>query len=362
MRKIYTLDLLRQIFDFSRQMKHLMRSTVLLGFKEVASHAGFNPEQIAEKFNLDLSLAETDNQFVPMEDFVKMLEYTARVKNLPDLGLRMSPYHDLSILGPLSLVISNLPSVSEAVLYAANHIDVMSPTLAIEAYPEKPEHTAEKNHTWVSISIDLGKPAAHRQALDICLGNLHRFLKVLAGNNYQLAKVTLPHNAQSIATVYEQFFEAPVVFEQSRAALLLANSTFESRLDKPNTELSQIVDLHIQTNFTSIRGSFTARTAQVIRKVLGRTSCSKSEVAQLLAIHPRTLQRHLLDESTSFEEIKTRIVCQEALRHLTQTQIPMTHLASILGFSEQATLVRFCKRNFGKSPTEIRKSKGSFEV
>ncbi|RZS42008.1 AraC family transcriptional regulator [Limnobacter thiooxidans] len=343
-------------------MKHLLRSTALLGFREVSNHAGFNADQIADKFNLNLDLAERDNQFVLMEDFVKMLEYAARLKNIPDLGLQMSPYHDLSILGPLSLVISNLPTVGQAVVYAAEHIDVMSPTILIETYPDKTENTVSKSHTWISISIDLDKPAPHTQALDVCLGNLHRFLKILAGNHYQLAKVMVPHGSRSIAPVYEQFFEAPVFFEQDHAALLLANSTFEGRLDKPNTELSQIVDLHIQTHFRNIRGSFTARTAQVIRKVLGRASCNKSEVAKLLAIHPRTLQRHLLDENTNFDEIKTRILCQEALRYLTQSQIPMAQLASILGFSEQATLVRFCKRNFGKSPTEIRKNAESLDM
>ena len=170
-------------------MKHLLRSTALLGFREVSNHAGFNADQIADKFNLNLDLAERDNQFVLMEDFVKMLEYAARLKNIPDLGLQMSPYHDLSILGPLSLVISNLPTVGQAVVYAAEHIDVMSPTILIETYPDKTENTVSKSHTWISISIDLDKPAPHTQALDVCLGNLHRFLKILAGNHYQLAKV-----------------------------------------------------------------------------------------------------------------------------------------------------------------------------
>ncbi|MCZ7140572.1 helix-turn-helix domain-containing protein, partial [Salmonella enterica subsp. enterica] len=81
-----------------------------------------------------------------------------------------------------------------------------------------------------------------------------------------------------------------------------------------------------------------------------------SAVANLLAIHPRTLQRHLSDEGTSFDQIKTQIICQEAIRYLTETEVSMSHLSSILGFSEQATLVRFCRRHFGRSPLAIRKN------
>ena len=337
-------------------MRHLLRSTAMLGFLEVLSNSGSDAREIASRFGLNLDLANRDNEFVPMYDFVKMLEYAARAKNVPCLGLRMSPYHDISILGPLSLVISNLPTVREAVDYAAKHIDVMSPAIAIETFPEQSTVQRTSFNTWVSVSINLGKPTVHTQTLDICLGNLHRFVKILAGENYQLSKVTVPHSAKTSQEAYSRYFGAPVEFESNKAALLLSDSTMDTRLDKPNKELSYIVDLHIQTNFRSLRGTYSARTAQVIKKVLGKAVCNKTEVANLLAIHPRTLQRHLTDEGISFEQIKTQIVSQEALRYLTETEIPMTHLASMLGFSEQATLVRFCKRHFGRSPLAIRKN------
>jgi AraC-like DNA-binding protein len=232
----------------------------------------------------------------------------------------------------------------------------MSPAIAIDSFPEPSMTQRSSSGTWISISINLEKPTLHAQTLDICLSNLHRFIKILAGENYQLIKAILPHSPRNHHEVYNRFFGAPVEFDHDRAALLLSDSTLETRLDKPNIELSHIVDLHIQTNFRSLRGTYSARTAQVIKKILGKTVCNKSAVANLLAIHPRTLQRHLSDEGTSFDQIKTQIICQEALRYLTETEIPMTHLSSMVGFSEQATLVRFCKRHFGRSPLALRKN------
>eukprot|EP01034_Spumella_vulgaris_P027199 gene27199-33888_t len=108
----------------------------MLGFLEVLNSGGSDAREIASKFGLNLDFANQDNEFISMDDFAKMLEYAARAKNLPCLGLNMSPYHDISILGPLSLVISNLPTVRQAVEYAAKHIDVMSPAIAIDSFPE----------------------------------------------------------------------------------------------------------------------------------------------------------------------------------------------------------------------------------
>jgi hypothetical protein len=81
-------------------MRLLLRSTAMLGFLEVLNSGGSDAREIASKFGLNLDFANQDNEFISMDDFAKMLEYAARAKNLPCLGLNMSPYHDISILGP----------------------------------------------------------------------------------------------------------------------------------------------------------------------------------------------------------------------------------------------------------------------
>ena len=83
---------------------------------------------------------------------------------------------------------------------------------------------------------------------------------------------------------------------------------------------------------------------------------NKIDVADLLALHPRTLQRHLAAENTTFEALREEARREAALHYLRETRIPLGQLADVLGFSEQSAMTRSCRRWFGMPPTEIRRA------
>ena len=66
------------------------------------------------------------------------------------------------------------------------------------------------------------------------------------------------------------------------------------------------------------------------------------------------MQRKLKTEGTSFEQIKDEVRRDVALRYLGMPDIPFTRIASMLGYSESAVLVRSCQRWFANSPRAIR--------
>ena len=71
-------------------------------------------------------------------------------------------------------------------------------------------------------------------------------------------------------------------------------------------------------------------------------------------MHPRTLQRRLREEGTSFEEIKDDVRRDAAARYLSQPDIPLTKVAALLGYSESSVLARSCRRWFDSSPRKVR--------
>ena len=73
-----------------------------------------------------------------------------------------------------------------------------------------------------------------------------------------------------------------------------------------------------------------------------------------LAVHPRTLQRHLAKEGTSFAALVDEVRREEAERYLRETEMPLGQLAGVLGLSEQSALTRACRRWFGMPPSQVR--------
>jgi len=75
----------------------------------------------------------------------------------------------------------------------------------------------------------------------------------------------------------------------------------------------------------------------------------------MLGFHPRTMQRRLDAEGSSFEAIKDAVRREIALQYLRETTIPLAKLANMLAFPEHSALTRSCRRWFGAPPSAIRR-------
>jgi AraC-like DNA-binding protein len=75
-------------------------------------------------------------------------------------------------------------------------------------------------------------------------------------------------------------------------------------------------------------------------------------VAAKLHMSPRSLQRRLRDEGTSFARVLSGLRHDLALRHLRNPQITIGDVAFLLGFSEVSAFHRAFKRWTGRTPAE----------
>ena len=75
-------------------------------------------------------------------------------------------------------------------------------------------------------------------------------------------------------------------------------------------------------------------------------------VARAMALHPRVVQRRLAESGTSFEEI-----LDDARRamawQLSATGMQASQIATMLGYSEQSSYTRACRRWYGESPRQL---------
>jgi AraC-like DNA-binding protein len=126
-----------------------------------------------------------------------------------------------------------------------------------------------------------------------------------------------------------------------------------------NETLRHIAEDYIFRNFGSEQGTVSDRVRQVLRQTLGTSSHSKTSVADLLAMHPRTMQRHLAGEATTFESIRDDVRKELALRYLSETRLTLGQVSMLLGFPAQSALSRACRQWFGVAPSALRKNQGA---
>src|SRR3546814_18636327 len=106
---------------------------------------------------------------------------------------------------------------------------------------------------------------------------------------------------------------------------------------------------------------YTTLFRSIATRLLASGNCTNAEVASKLNMHPRTLQRRLKEEGSSFEAIKDDVRRDVAARYLSESDLPLTRISSLLGYSESSVLNRSCPRWFAKSPRQIRGGAASDE-
>lgn len=112
------------------------------------------------------------------------------------------------------------------------------------------------------------------------------------------------------------------------------------------------------TKFNVELGNIPKINAQVIKELIAQSSYTRSlkaeQVAQILAISVRQMQRTLKQENTTFKTIAEEILVAEAKKMLSEQSRPIVDIAAEFGYTEQANFTRAFKRLVGVSPSQYR--------
>ena len=93
---------------------------------------------------------------------------------------------------------------------------------------------------------------------------------------------------------------------------------------------------------------------RLIETLLARGYPVIEEVAQLLQVSPRTLQRQLSDEGCSYSELVERCRCRVACESLQHTLDSIQDIAVSLGYRDASSFTRAFRRWTGKAPRAYR--------
>ena len=81
---------------------------------------------------------------------------------------------------------------------------------------------------------------------------------------------------------------------------------------------------------------------------------SFEQVADRLHMSTSTLRRRLMEENTTYQQLKDECREAAAIEYLVQRQLKIHEIATLLGFSEAASFVRSFRNWTGMSPKEYR--------
>ncbi len=329
----------------------VIRSAGLRGFRATVAELGGNAEEYAVAAGLPIAALDADDLLVSDQAMALVLEIAADRLDRPDLGLRIATRQDLGMLGPLALAIRSSPTLADALECTSRYLFVHARSLRLSIEPDPYD---DRLVTAVNYGVQPGLPTLV-QGTDLGLGFLHRTLIRLIDGPYGLRSVELPYRPPAARAVYEEFFGAPVRFERPAAMLRVPSSLTGRSIAGGDENLRRLAVAFLAEQAGDAGTETEPRVRAAVQQLLGTATPEIDSVARLLTVHPRTLQRRLAAEHTSFAAIVEDVRRSEARRYLTTTDLPMSQIASLLGLSEQATLTRCARRWWNTTPTALRR-------
>jgi AraC-like DNA-binding protein len=97
-----------------------------------------------------------------------------------------------------------------------------------------------------------------------------------------------------------------------------------------------------------------AQLRRALRILLLGGRSSGDEVAQVLSLHRRTLDRRLRAQSITFQQILDEVRFEAARQLLDATTMPLTDIAASLGYTESSAFSRAFQRWSGTAPSRRR--------
>jgi AraC-like DNA-binding protein len=155
---------------------------------------------------------------------------------------------------------------------------------------------------------------------------------------------------------YREIFACEVACQQSGNGVIFPESFLAKVLDSGNPQIRVAVERFVAHLIRRNPLDLACQIEELIARQLAGGGCSLADIARQLAMHERTLQRRLDAQQIRFVDILDRVRRKQAREFLAQPALPLSEVAILLGYSEQRSLSRACRRWFGTTPGALRTS------
>lgn len=154
---------------------------------------------------------------------------------------------------------------------------------------------------------------------------------------------------------YQQYFGQTLTQDET-TSLTFSHQDMTTPFVTQNHAMWQFFEDRLNQQLSDLQGD--AKTSERARSVLLEAipsgDCTIENVASLLHISKRTLQRKLAQEETNYKDLLQQVRTELADHYLLQSRLPLAEISFLLGFQETNSFIRAYQQWKGVSPTDFR--------
>lgn len=310
-------------------------------------HYGLAADQLMEEAGLDPRLFLHPDNLIPVGALGRLLLLCAERAHCPHFGLLVGQLSTLASLRAVGALMQSSSTFGAAIRGMNTHLRVQNRGAVTQLDAQ------EGFATFFYAPYDpSGAGAIH--IIDGALATAICVFRELCGSHFAPTEVLIPRRRPIDTTPYRTLFRAPVRFNQESAAIVFPDCWLTKSIPSADPAVHNALELEIVACEQTSPSGLQEELRRLLRAELVKARSSASEVAQLLSIHRRTLNRYLKAEGTAFRTVADEVRFGIARQLLEDTDLPLVEIAAALDFSEPAAFTRAFHRWSGSTPSAWR--------
>lgn len=327
----------------------LIRGTGLSQYPELVSELGGDPELLLRRAGVDPEDVGDRARFVPYRGLIHAVEAAAVATRTPDFGRRLGLRQGIEILGPVGVAARTARTVGGAFEILETYLAAYSPAIQVR-FTDAP--VPGRVRFEFSILLEDGPRAT--QTLELSVTVALRVFRLLIGPGWSPLLVHLPHEPQGPRDDYTATFGARVRFAERFAGFTMPREVLDRGLSHDEVTHQALVE-YLETVVPELSAGPARAVRDLVRELLPTGTVSLPVIAAQFALSPKTLQRRLATEGTTFTDVLDDVRQEAAGRYLRDTELAISHISRELGYGQQSVLTRACYRWFGRGPAAQRR-------
>jgi AraC-like DNA-binding protein len=317
------------------------------GIADMLAAEGLDARRLLVAAGIDPAALEAPDARLPTEKISHLWELAVERSGNPAIGLAQHNVvrpASFDVVGYTMMSCANLRSAFERLI---RYLLILSDAFTMTMDEEEAGYR-------VSFVLLGGDRPIPRQRIEFIFVTLIGFCRWISGRNVNPIGIELPYPTPIDPVPYRAAFRCPVSFDTPRNSLLFDGADMLAPLPTSNPLLAELHERfageYLQ-HFDHAQISYRAR--EMIIRRLPDGEPRRDEIAGELCMSERTLQR-LEEEGTSFVQLMDDTRRELAEQYLGRLHLSLAQAAYLLGFADQSSFFRACRRWFDLSPGQYR--------
>lgn len=326
-----------------------IRAHVFDGFDAFARARGADFPALLKDAGLSPSDLTDPDAELPLNAVAQIFDAAAQASDDPCLGLHWAEAYPEGGGRVIGYLLLNAKSARQAVKAIARYVELHLEPIDIRF--EEKDGFGEL--IW---RFPPGFTAPRLQYASFAMAIMVVRLRKYAGANWNPAGVELEHRAYADMKEVKRILGPNVTFDHTQNTLRMREAVLNRTSDEADNRLFALIremgDKLLAER--KVKDDIVALTERAILSQIGDGAVALEDIAGALELPPRTLQSQLAAAGTNFETILLETRQSLAEIYLRDSDLPLTEIAFLLGFSELSAFTRAARGWFGVPPSQRR--------